>query len=40
MDFERRRAGALAFWFVAANDVPDAAVVDGVRVRPVWGQFF
>ena len=38
--FKRRRAGALVLWFVAANNVADATVVNGVRARPVWGQFF
>ena len=37
---ERRVANALVLWFVAVHDVTDAAVVDGVHMRPVWGQFF
>ena len=37
---ERRIASALVLWFVAVRDVTDDAVVDGVRVRPVWGRFF
>jgi hypothetical protein len=39
-DHTLNRAGALVLWFIAANDVADATVVDGVRTRPVWGRFF
>ena len=43
MDFERWHAGhvgAPMLWFVAVYNVAGAAVVGGVRTRPVWGQFF
>ena len=40
VETSRGGVGALVFWFVAANDVADTAVVDGVRACPVWGQFF
>ena len=27
-------------WFVAANNVAGASVVNGIHTRPMWGQFF